>query len=107
MNKVTSLIDKATEQCGTQAQLARVLGVPRSQITDWKTGRVPLPDKHLMQLARAAGQPIMATAMEVYKERLGELMKTLALGVGAIAFGSVIAAGDAPAAAALATDHDV
>jgi transcriptional regulator with XRE-family HTH domain len=42
MHSVETLIADAIEKCGTSAELARRLGVHRSEITDWKNGRRPV-----------------------------------------------------------------
>ena len=42
MHTVETLIEAAIAKCGTSAELARQLGVHRSEITDWKNGRRPV-----------------------------------------------------------------
>jgi hypothetical protein len=98
MRKVETLIDTAARCAGSQAALARAIGATRSQITDWKAGRAHVPDKSVLAMARVAGWNPMHTAMEVYKGRLGELAKTLAIGAVAITL-ACVGAGDARAAA--------
>jgi DNA-binding transcriptional regulator YdaS (Cro superfamily) len=107
MRKVETLIDAAADQAGNKARLAAALGVSRGNVTDWREGRTHVPDKHILQMARIAGWRPLETAVEVYKERLGELAKTLAIGAAAImlSFGGNDAA--ACAGTRLATEPNV
>jgi DNA-binding transcriptional regulator YdaS (Cro superfamily) len=82
--RVKALIDAAAVNYGSQAKLARHIGVTPSTVSNWKSSHEHVPDKHVLHLARAAGWPPIATALEVYKERLGKLAKTLPIGGAAI-----------------------
>jgi DNA-binding transcriptional regulator YdaS (Cro superfamily) len=95
VDKVHRLIEASAKTLGSQAALARELGVSRASVTNWKTGHEHVPDKHVLKMARIAGWRPLETAMEVYKERLGELAKTLA--IGAVAIISTLGAGSADA----------
>lgn len=105
--RVKALIDAATVNYGTQTKLAAQIGVPKSSISNWAHGREAVPDKHVIALARAAGWPPVATALEVYKERLGKLVKTLA--IGGVVMSLTFGARDAGALCVEhgTTDHDV
>jgi DNA-binding transcriptional regulator YdaS (Cro superfamily) len=105
VQKVKRLIDAASETLGSQAELARALKVPRSSITNWKNGHEHVPDKHVLAMARLAGWRPMETALEVYKERLGELAKTLAIGAVAIIATFGTGGADAHSAARPTTDN--
>lgn len=110
--RVKALIDEATVKCGSQAALARRLKVSRQTITEWKSGREGVPDKHILALADAAGADPVPTALEVYKERLGKLLADFTAGIGrtvaVMLLGSLAVAGGAPVAdSTSATDHDV
>jgi len=105
VSKVETLIEQAAKAAGGQAALARALGVARGRVTDWKAGREHVPDKHVLQMARVAGWRPLETALEVYKERLGELAKTLAIGAAAIISIFVGGAADAHYAVHPTTDN--
>jgi DNA-binding transcriptional regulator YdaS (Cro superfamily) len=84
MSALTRLLDSASAAAGSDGKLGTALGVGRQRISHWRHQREHVPDKHILAMARIAGQPPLATALEVYRERLGELAKTLAIGVVAI-----------------------
>lgn len=50
MRTVTSLIDEAADLCGSQSALARRLGLPRQQISAWKTGDEPISPENVALL---------------------------------------------------------
>lgn len=78
------LIREAAEKAGSQNKLAKAIGETSGNVSCWMTGKRPCPDKFILAMARIAGRPPVATALEVYKERLGELAKTLAIGAVAM-----------------------
>jgi DNA-binding transcriptional regulator YdaS (Cro superfamily) len=100
------LIDEAAAIAGSQHKLAAAIGAQQGHISEWRKGKRPCPDKHVLQMARIAGHNPLRTALEVYKERLGELAKTLAIGAAAItlSFGANV---DAACAGAPATEPNV
>ena len=55
MDLVKTLIAKAAEKLGSQAALARELGVHRSQITNWKSGTDKCQAADLAAIAYLAG----------------------------------------------------
>lgn len=55
MNVAKTLIDKASEKLGSQAELARKLGVHRAQITNWKNGNDKCQPADLAAIAYLAG----------------------------------------------------
>jgi DNA-binding transcriptional regulator YdaS (Cro superfamily) len=75
------LIDSAVAIAGSQRKLAQAMGVQQGHISEWRSKARSCPDKHILQMARIAGMHPLRTALEVYKERLGELARTLAIGV--------------------------
>jgi DNA-binding transcriptional regulator YdaS (Cro superfamily) len=107
MRKVETLIKAAAERAGNQNKLAAALGVSRGNVTDWAHGRTHVPDKHVLTMARIAGWRPVETALEVYKERLGELAKTLAIGAVTIIGISGLLAGAAQPAHAHSTSDNV
>jgi DNA-binding transcriptional regulator YdaS (Cro superfamily) len=82
--QLKALIDEAAAIAGSQNKLAAAMGVTSGNVSEWRSGARHCPDKHVLQMARIAGRPPVRTALEVYKERLGELAKTLAIGAAAI-----------------------
>jgi DNA-binding transcriptional regulator YdaS (Cro superfamily) len=105
MTKVQTLIVTAATNAGSQAKLAAALGVSRGNVTDWLHGRTHVPDKYVLSMARIAGWRPLETALEVYKERLGELAKTLAIGAVAIIATFGPGGADAHCAARPTTDN--
>jgi transcriptional regulator with XRE-family HTH domain len=104
VSKVETLIKAASDAAGGQAALARAMGITRSRVTNWKAGE-HVPDKYVLAMARIAGWRPMETALEVYKERLGELAKTLAIGAVAIIATLGTGAADARFVASPTTDN--
>jgi DNA-binding transcriptional regulator YdaS (Cro superfamily) len=80
MKALETLIRDASRAAGGQNALARAIGETSGNVSNWLSGKRHCPDKHILQMARIAGRNPMQTAMEVYKERLGEVAKTLAIG---------------------------
>jgi len=78
--RLETLIDTATAIAGSQHKLAAAIGAQQSHVSEWKAGKRACPDTHVLRMARIAGLNPLRTALEVYKERLGELAKTLAIG---------------------------
>jgi DNA-binding transcriptional regulator YdaS (Cro superfamily) len=83
MKTVQALIDEAAKVCGGRSALARALGVPPANVTQWASGAKSCPPKHGARMAELAGYPasegVLATAMR-------KLAKTTsAAGVGALA----------------------
>ena len=54
MTAVNKLLDKARESCSTtsDAAFAERIGVTRQLVSQWRTGKTPLPDERIAQLAR-------------------------------------------------------
>lgn len=53
---VKTLIDKASEKCGTRYKLAQNLGVTPTQVYDWEQGRKPCSPADRARLAGFAGE---------------------------------------------------
>ena len=89
-----TLIDKAVEACGSQAELARKMGVYPTDITKLKTGERPLSPELAAELADLAGEDARNAVIEAIIERnasnrkgtlLKEILgKALAAGVAAM-----------------------
>jgi hypothetical protein len=84
--QLRDLIDEAITTAGSERKLAKAIGTFGPQINAWKHGNRPCPDEYIVRMARLVGRNPMATAVEVYKERLGELVRTLAIGAVAMLF---------------------
>ncbi len=63
------LIDKAAELCGSQAEVARRLGVDRAEITRWKSGLRPLSPEDAAFLADLANVDAKDAAAQALIER--------------------------------------
>lgn len=63
------LIDKAAAVCGSQAELARRMGVERSEITNLKSGRRPLSPELAAELADIAGEDARQAVIDAVIER--------------------------------------
>jgi DNA-binding transcriptional regulator YdaS (Cro superfamily) len=98
MSTLKALIREASAKAGGQNALARAIGSTSGNVSAWASGKRPCPDEQVIRMARIAGKPPMATAVEVFKERLGELAKTLA--IGAVVMLSTFGASDHALAAA-------
>lgn len=55
MSLVETLIDRASKNVGSSAELARLLGVPRSKITQWKNGHTRCQPDDMAAIAVYAG----------------------------------------------------
>lgn len=55
MTLVETLIEKAIQQVGSGAELARKLGVPRSKISQWKNGHARCQPDDLAAIGAIAG----------------------------------------------------
>lgn len=94
MRLAQTLIDKAVEMCGSQAELARRMGVYPTDITKLKSGDRPLSPEIAAELADIAGEDARNAAIEAIIERnaanrkghmLKEILgKALAAGVAAM-----------------------
>ena len=61
MESLTGMIDRAAKVCGSKAKLAARLGVDGQRLWNWKSGRRPMPDEKIVELAHIAGvNPIKA-----------------------------------------------
>ena len=55
MVNLKSVVDKGAEVCGSQANLARQLGVTPQRLDDWKRGRVPITPESAAKMGLLAG----------------------------------------------------
>jgi DNA-binding transcriptional regulator YdaS (Cro superfamily) len=79
--QLAKLIDEATAIAGSQRKLAeRLDGATQGHVSEWRSGTRPCPDKHILAMAQMVGRQPVATALAIYRDRLGELAKTLAIG---------------------------
>lgn len=69
------LIDKAVEMCGSQAELARRMGVYPTDITKLKSGERPLSPEVAAELADIAGEDARQAAIDAIIERNSETRK--------------------------------
>lgn len=69
MRLAQTLIDKAVEMCGSQAELARRMGVYPTDITKLKSGDRPLSPEIAAELADIAGEDARNAAIEAIIER--------------------------------------
>lgn len=69
MKFVETLIDKATENCGSQAEVARRMGVARPRITEWKNGARPLSPEDAALLADLAHYDAREAVVHAVLER--------------------------------------
>lgn len=53
---VTDLIDKAGKKVGSEYKLAKLFGVPRQRVSNWKTGTATCVPEDRALLAAAAGE---------------------------------------------------
>ena len=85
MDLVKTLIAKAAEKLGSQAALARELGVHRSQITNWKSGTDKCQAADLAAIAYLAGFNAMnvlaATTLKEHEGTQKGAVLNAALGV--------------------------
>lgn len=58
MSHVAELLDKAKTHVspGNYSELARVIGASRQELNAWKSGKAPMPQRRIAQLARIAGE---------------------------------------------------
>jgi hypothetical protein len=96
MNELRLLIDEAGEKCKTKVELARILGVDRQRLNDWRSGRVPCPLKQAARIAELAGRPESEGILAVAQRKLARA--TTLAGVGALVMLSFGAADPAQAA---------
>lgn len=91
--QVIFLIDSARVIVGSDAELARRLGVSRSRIGDWRSGRYPCPAEYQVLLAEISGIDPKDTALDALVSKhegttLGErLAKVLGRGAFAVVVG--------------------
>jgi len=103
LNELRDLISQAADRAGNEAKLAKALGVPQQQISNWKAGtRSCVPEDQALLASIAGLDPIatLARAM-VYKHegtpRGDRLMR--ALGKSLQATGAALGSAGASAAA--------
>lgn len=63
------LIDAAVKVCGSQAEVARQMGVPRVSITQWKNGTRPLSPEDAALLADLANMDARQAVVDAVIER--------------------------------------
>jgi DNA-binding transcriptional regulator YdaS (Cro superfamily) len=63
------LIDKAAQTCGSQAELARRMGIWPADVTQLKTGARPLSPEIAAELADIAGEDARQAAIDAIIER--------------------------------------
>jgi DNA-binding transcriptional regulator YdaS (Cro superfamily) len=68
-----TLVDDAVQVMVTEAALAKALNVSPSNVNEWRHGRRPCPDRHVIAMAKIIGRDPRAVAAEVYLARLGKL----------------------------------
>lgn len=81
------LIERAATRCGSQAAVARAMGVLPLRITQWKSGTVPCPAWRVDQLAELAGLPMesrVRAVWEAVRKAAGKAVALLAIGAAAI-----------------------
>ncbi len=81
------LIERAAKTCGSQAAVARAMGVLPLRVTQWKSGTRSCPPERIDQLAELAGLPMetrVRTVWEAVRRAAGKTLAALALGAVAI-----------------------
>lgn len=105
-SQVKTLIEKAVVNVGSEAKLARALGIPQTHVTMWKSGvrTCTPPDRARLagfagedatqELVRATIEQSTGTRREQLEKVLGKLLRptgavahTVALGLGSLIFG--------------------
>jgi hypothetical protein len=99
-NEVERLIDEAAAACypPTRAELARVLGVHRQQVSMWASGKQACPVTHAARIAKIAGHSEAEGIIAAAARKLARA--TTLAGVGALAMLSFGVADPAQAAGA-------
>ncbi len=107
--QVKTLIDKAAANMGSEAKLARALGIPQTHVTMWKSGvrTCTPPDRARLagfagedatqELVRATIEQSTGTRREQLEKVLGKLSRqtgavahTVAVSLGSVIFGSML-----------------
>ncbi len=108
-SQVKTLIDKAVINVGSEAKLARALGIPQTHVTMWKSGvrTCTPPDRARLagfagedatqELVRATIEQSTGTRKEQLEKVLGKLSRqtgaalhTVGLGLGSLIFGLML-----------------
>ena len=97
------LIDRASRAAGSQTKLADMLLVPRTRVSNWKSGSQPCPAADIALMAHVAGMDAEAWASRALVAQYegtpkGELLASV-LGKALQATGAVIASSGAKVAA--------
>lgn len=70
MNTATRLLDAArARHQATDYRLAQILAVPRSKVSEWRSGKQPLPDHQAVHLAKLAGMDPAETLVNLHLEK--------------------------------------
>jgi DNA-binding transcriptional regulator YdaS (Cro superfamily) len=72
MQSIQTLIDRAAEACGSDAELARRLGVGRSMVANMRAGRTPVPLAVAGEMALLAGIDPLRAIQAVAMQELGK-----------------------------------
>lgn len=81
------LIERAATRCGSQAAVAREMGVLPLRVTQWKSGTRPCPPDRIDQLAELAGLSMetrVRAVWEAVRKAAGKAVAGLAIGAVAI-----------------------
>lgn len=92
------LIEEAEAIAGGTRALAAMLGEKQpANISAWKQGKRPCPERTQLRIAQIAGRDPVPAVLEVAAERLGKLARLMTLCasvmIGALVFGALGAAG--------------
>ena len=75
---LTSLIDKAIENAGSQVKLAELMKVQQQVISAWRTGRRTCTTAHRIELCKIAGYDLKTALLEQVVEGLDKEDETQA-----------------------------
>jgi len=69
MTQILELITRASAAAGSDYKLAQVLGVPRQNLSAWKSGKKPCPPEEQAALAGIAGLDPVQALIRAHLER--------------------------------------